>query len=176
MSMHLCSDILTSPFSIYEKQFNVDAPRLTFHIGREEYHAENPKIVYKQIQKWCNTHKLNIEHVLPWCTQIPFATLYDDKHKTIQQQHYLLDNGRQTITMDQHNGTMHIIKPFRVDEEQKNGEMKTLQHVSLHVSVNRDLFSVDWIHYTKEKHTILSEHGLTIGVLCGLGLAYFAMS
>lgn len=174
--MLLCSNILTSSFSNYETQFAVDAPRMSFYINDKECSSINISNILHKIKKWCVHHHLDIIYILPWCTQIPFATLYEQKQNTIQsKKNYLFDNGRQKITLDRHSGVLHIVKPFRIDNEQDNGDFHTTQYVSLHVTVYNDKYSADWIHHQHEHRWTIPRQTLTVGMLCALGMTYFML-
>ena len=174
--MPLCSDILTSPFQTYKTQFEVDAPRISFYINDITCYSTQVASILHKIQKWCDNHHLDIKNILPWCTQIPFATLYEQKQKTIRsKKQYLFDNGRQSITLDRHSGVLHIVKPFRIDTELENGDFKTIQYISLHVTVYNDTYSVDWIHHSQENRWTIQHHTMTLGLLCALGISYYML-
>jgi hypothetical protein len=167
-------DLFQNSFSKYEAQFGMDAPRMSFYMNDESFASSNVSTILTRIQNWCDTHNLDIQHILPWCTQIPYATLYEAKQNTIVDDHqYLFDNGRQIITLDTHSGTMHIVKPFRIDTEKDNGDFLTMQSISLHITVYNNKYTLDWIPDQEEYAMPTHEHTLTIGMLCTLGLLYW---
>lgn len=172
-SAKLFSDI---SFSTILSQFSLDAPRITFYLESQHCPSQNINTIQSLIQKWCLKHNNNIESIIPWCTQTPYAALYKQKYLELCQHNcHLIDNGRQTITMDNQNGTMHIVKPFRIDNEEQNGDLKTVKHISLHITVYNAHYVLDWIEHSVPLQWN-TQNNLTIGALCFMGFVYLLMN
>lgn len=84
----------------------------------------------------------------------------------------MFDDGRQRITFDEHNGVVHIVKPFRVDKEDRYSQLQTIQSLTLYASVHPKKQVVKWIENTVLP-SLQMEHLKMAGVMCALVLAYF---
>lgn len=169
-----------SPTTSTIHQFYTDAPRISFYFNATEF-TKNTAVLHQRIMQFCNKHKLDVDTVLLWCTQIPLAQPFVEKHTDIirahSAHHHLLDNGRQRITFDDHTGAMHIVKPFRVDEENTHTvQLSTVKHLTLHVTVRqKEQPIVDWVEHTPPCAMPLVEKVGSLGVACALAVAYFVV-
>ena len=177
-----CSSIMAHNILQSLEQFHVDAPRISFYINASEYLFHTTADFHKYIITFAKQHNHQQEKLIYWCTQIPLATIYTEKHTQLiieAASKHLLDNGRQRVTFDEHTGHMHITKPFRIDIEDHKGHFDTEQYLSLHVTVCPSKEKVQWIkheHNTQPMNaTNTMDHIGTVGVVCALAIAYFVV-
>ena len=160
-------------------QFYTDAPRISFYFNATEF-TKNVAVLHQRVVQFCQKHKMDVEDVLLWCTQIPLAQPFVEKHSATSKHndhHHLLDTGRQRITFDDHTGAMHIVKPFRVDEENTHTvQLSTVKHLTLHVTVRQNEQPiVDWVEHAPPCAMPLVEKVGSLGVACALAVAYFVV-
>lgn len=160
-------------------QFYTDAPRISFYFNATEF-TKNVAVLHQRVVQFCQKHKMDLGTVLLWCTQTALAPLFVEKHSattTHNDRHHLFDNGRQRITFDDHAGAMHIVKPFRVDEEDTTKlQFHTTTHLTLHVTLQRNAEPiVKWVEHTPPSAMQFVEHVGTAGMVCALAMAYFVV-
>ena len=157
------------------EQFHIDAPRMSFYNNASEYVFQTTANLHQRIIEFAKQHNHKQEKLIYWCTQIPLAPLYTEKNKLLKyenQSQHLFDNGRQRVTFDEHTGNVHIIKPFRIDQEGNDGQFRTTQYLSLYVTLCSEKEEVQWIEHDTLP-SITTEHIGTVGVVCALAIAYF---
>lgn len=173
--------MLQTPTTIIH-QFYTDAPRISFYFNATEF-TKNVAFLHQRIVQFCSKHKMKTDTVLFWCTQTALASIFVKKHAQISEEcsyHHLFDDGRQRITFDDHKGEIHIVKPFRVDEEDNHTfHFHTLKRFSLHVVVggNKDEDPlVEWNEpgWSAPTTEFVEKVG-ALGMVCALAMTYFVV-
>lgn len=160
-------------------QFYTDAPRISFYFNATEF-TKNVAVLHQRVVQFCQKHKMDVDTLLLWCTQTALAPLFVEKHSATSKHndhHHLFDNGRQRITFDDHTGAMHIVKPFRVDEEDTTTlQFHTTKHLTLHVTLQQNEEPiVDWVEHTPPGAMQFVEQVGAVGMVCALAMAYFVV-